>query len=303
MEGIPQVKHVATGRWHTCAIVDTGNVLCWGRNFGGTLGNGTGKDELFVPPGRVIDVSDAVEISAASDFGTGGTSCARVSNNRVYCWGILARTPLGMPRRFDALGLATQVAAEIWTACAVQFDRSLKCSGMIVGSPFATKRYYPDGKLPHLPETVKIVVGSCHACLISAAERVHCWGGMEYEKLEQRDKPDKEILQLLPPPGPVPQLENIVDIAIGSHDETCAVRRDGVLLCWERADPEGKGGHPSKPHPIPELSGVIQVTLGANHSCALTGVGQVFCWGDNQQAQLGTGNIQPAKGPLAVHID
>jgi len=54
---------------------------------------------------------------------------------------------------------------------------------------------------------------------------------------------------------------------------------------------------------MPELSGVIQVTLGANHSCALTGVGQVFCWGDNQQAQLGTGNIQPAKGPLAVHID
>jgi alpha-tubulin suppressor-like RCC1 family protein len=44
----------------------------------------------------------------------------------------------------------------------------------------------------------------------------------------------------------------------------------------------------------------VVVSVGATHACALTGVGRVFCWGDNQNGQLGQGNRDAYDGPVEV---
>jgi alpha-tubulin suppressor-like RCC1 family protein len=49
-----------------------------------------------------------------------------------------------------------------------------------------------------------------------------------------------------------------------------------------------------------EPTQVIQLSLGFHHSCALTADGQVFCWGRNQEGQLGDGTTHDATEPRPV---
>lgn len=45
---------------------------------------------------------------------------------------------------------------------------------------------------------------------------------------------------------------------------------------------------------------VLQLALGAYHTCALTASGRVACWGDNQRGQLGQAEVQLSAVPVWV---
>ena len=81
----------------------------------------------------------------------------------------------------------------------------------------------------------------------------------------------------------------------------CAVERDGRLFCWERT---GNGGLPGSrfgyaseaPHQLATTADWSAVACGFDHSCATKSDGTVWCWGWNENGQLGTGTtgqIQP----------
>ena len=55
------------------------------------------------------------------------------------------------------------------------------------------------------------------------------------------------------------------------------------------------------PVAVPGLSGIVQVALGEEHSCALGSDGLVSCWGSNAHGQLGDGTMQDraTPGPVA----
>ena len=90
------------------------------------------------------------------------------------------------------------------------------------------------------------------------------------------------------------EADNATQVAAGGN-HTCAVTSAGAVLCWGWNDSGRLGDGTAtrlRPTPAPvkgEISGVVAVTAGEAHSCALTSAGAVWCWGYNYYGQLGRG--------------
>src|SRR6185436_5337502 len=78
--GVKSIVSAAFGS-HTCAVLDTGAIKCWGRNELGQFGSGT--DTLRGTPTDVIDLSPGISAVAAD----AQSSCALTNGGGVKCWG------------------------------------------------------------------------------------------------------------------------------------------------------------------------------------------------------------------------
>lgn len=128
------VSAVAVAREHACAIV-SGNVMCWGQNFSGILGDGTTNDSNT--PVAVVGLPAGVTAIA---MGLAHT-CA-LANGGVKCWGDGTSGQLGngIPGStsmtpVDVLGLTSGVIAiaapgKGHYTCAILQDHTARCWGV-----------------------------------------------------------------------------------------------------------------------------------------------------------------------------
>ncbi len=89
----------------------------------------------------------------------------------------------------------------------------------------------------------------------------------------------------------LPPLTGVAQVS-ASKTHTCAVTMAGAVLCWGKNDYGQLGDGTRQRRILPTQvtgleSGVMAVTAGNSHSCALTTVGAVLCWGRNRLGQLG----------------
>jgi alpha-tubulin suppressor-like RCC1 family protein len=79
--GYSTIAHtLAAGGRHACAVRAGGQVVCWGHNLYGQLGNGTTTDSSR--PVAVTGITNAIAVAAGAEH-----SCAVLADGSARCWG------------------------------------------------------------------------------------------------------------------------------------------------------------------------------------------------------------------------
>jgi alpha-tubulin suppressor-like RCC1 family protein len=276
LEGLSDVVQVATGPTHACARTSSKGVWCWGDAYGGL---GDGKSESSATPVEVKDsngssLSDAVGITAGESY-----SCVvrpEGTSGRVYCWGQNASGQLGR-----APGAPVKQPQDTVLLCPA--DR-VACPGTCT----ATVK----GVLPRTPNDD----ANCGACGNACVGGAICVNGTCCT--EDTCKLDCER------GSRGPSLDNAVELAAGS-DFACvrlAASRSapGKVQCWGNSE-SGRLGRevtsaadayaPADVSKFEASEQVVQLALGARHACVRAQDGSVWCWGANDQGQLGVTGV------------
>jgi len=115
---------------------------------------------------------------------------------------------------------------------------------------------------------------------------VRCWGSNDRGELG--DGTSLERLTYVEVGG----LPASATAVASAYSHTCALLDTGAVWCWATTQfgNVGDGTFDAFPEPfevVPAGSGVVAVSGGALHTCALLDTGGVECWGDDARFQLG----------------
>jgi alpha-tubulin suppressor-like RCC1 family protein len=147
------------------------------------------------------------------------------------------------------------------------------------------------------PLRLKLDAGDGHACVLTTAGTVLCWGGRIGGHVGGGVDGDNII--------PF-QMEGLQDIrAIGSGSHICVVTQSGGAKCWGKNSSGELGDNTITHRALPvDVVGLGQeitaITPALAHTCALTTVGGVKCWGANEYGQLGNNSKIPSLTPVDV---
>jgi alpha-tubulin suppressor-like RCC1 family protein len=104
-----------------------------------------------------------------------------------------------------------------------------------------------------------------------------------------------------------PPATGFVSISAGGQTEdshTCAIRADQKAYCWGKASRFGQlgsGFFTNSPTPVAVATSELfsAVEAGGYHTCGMTTVGSIHCWGYNAYGQLGDGTQTSRPSPVA----
>jgi alpha-tubulin suppressor-like RCC1 family protein len=298
------VGAIAAGNTHTCAVTTAGAALCWGDNFHGQLGDGTTVDSPL--PVAVSGLGSGV---AAIDTSLESHSCAMTTTGAVLCWGRNAGGALGDGTTVSSsvpvsvVGLSTGVAA---IAAGGFYTCARTTAGPILCWGVNTDGQLGDGSIiaSSVPISVSglasgvaaVSAGGNHSCALTTAGGVLCWGSNFRGELGDGTTDDSSV------PTPVSGLSSGVAAVTTGRDYTCALTTVGGALCWGMNFTAGQLGdgtmlNSSVPVAVSGLaSGVASIAAGYDHTCALTTVGGVLCWGSSP----GNGSASDSSVPIPV---
>jgi len=269
----------------TCARATSGQLACWGDNSNGALG--VGDQSWESEPRAIADVLNWTAFSGGDQH-----RCAVRGGTTLWCWGAGDAGQLGVtsaqPRLSPGLvaigGPISNVSAAGRYACARLLDHSLRCWGQGPGDtlPF-------DGVGWTVPGTYqRISTGDRHMCAIATDGALWCWGDNDHGQLGAAS---------LEKTGTEPALAaagyDYIDVAVGAA-HTCALHADGTLNCWGAGGQGQLGDGALADHPEPSLVGnasgpFAAVFAGGDHTCAIAQDRSLWCWGSDDQGQIGDG--------------
>ena len=270
---------LSAGGAHTCATTSEGKVKCWGHGINGELGNdGTvNKDH----PVSVVDGDgSSTDLAGIVQVASGGYhTCAVTSGGEIKCWGSGANGRLGNDASTDK-------------------DHPVS---VVDG----------DGSSTALTGIVQVGLGEDHSCALTSGGEVKCWGFGRYGRLGNDGTANKDHpVSVVDGDGSSTALKGIAQIGLG-NTHSCALTSGGEVKCWG-SGANGRLGNDdtaNKDHPVTvvdgdgsstALAGIVQISLGRSHTCALTSGGEVVCWGGGTSGKLGNDGSSDKDHPVTV---
>jgi len=252
------VTAVELGQVHTCALLSTGAVKCWGYNNSGELGDGTSGNNRTYPV-SVTDLTGVTAIAAGNRH-----TCALLSNGTVKCWGYNWKGELG-----DGSTTARTSPVNVRTSSA---DAS------------------------NLTGVTAITASQYHTCALLSSGTVKCWGYNGYGQLGDGSQTDINYspVNVRTSSADASNLTGVTAIATSQY-HTCALISGGTMKCWgynykgELGD--GSTTVRTSPVSVTGLTGVTAISTGDFQTCARlsTNFDGIKCWGWNLYGQLGIG--------------
>ena len=267
---------------HTCALLENGDVRCWGWQGGalelghGSVGNiGDNEVPASLPPVNFGPGRYAEQISTGN-----GHTCAILDDGSLRCFGSNGSGELGTgtspaitnpaqakPVDLGAGHTATSVSAGIGYSCAVRDDGALLCWGNATDGHlgYGNLNTTGDNETPGSVGPVdlgagrtatQVVAGYKHTCALLDDGSTRCWGFNPWGQLglglgHGDSIGDNE------PPASVPAVNvgfgrtSIAISADGTH--TCAVLDNEDVRCWGL----NSGSHPGVLGYLPTVAGTV----------------------------------------------
>jgi len=312
--------------------LSNGDLYCWGYNEYGQVGNGTTKNQLT--PVKILSDVESVHYYENDE------SCisAITENGDLYCWGynehgeagngttknqltpVKVLTDVKSVSYFQYLSEDTESFDSYVSVSAITENGDLYRWGSnkygLIGNGTEEDQLTP---VKVLSNVKSVSANSSNPSFMSAITEegdLYCWGDNGYGQVGNGTKKD----QLVP-------VKVLTDVKSVSYSYTphfynssvgplsvLAITEEGDLYCWGDND-SGQIGNGTKEvqlTPVKALSGVKSVSVFSYNDgdydgyswsisiSAITEEGDLYCWGDNDSGQIGSGTKEEQLTPLKV---
>lgn len=306
-------RSVSAGAYHACGLRLDHTIWCWGYGANGRLGVGDREDRL--QPTEVGNDTDWASLKAG-----GGHTCAIKMDHSLWCWGANGYGQLGTGDYQDHKSPVRVGGDADWSmisvsgyipafgglqsfTCGLRLDHSLWCWGNNhngrLGLGDNTGRTVPT-RVGVAADWVAVSTGSGHGCGVRLDDSLWCWGRNTSGQLGVGDTTDRHK----PTRVAVAGMDAWSGAALGG-DHTCATGADGTLWCWGSGN-RGQLGrgyrdhNRSTPGQVGKRDSWQSVSASADNSCAVRNDSSLWCWGANDEGQIGDGHTFQRPRPTRV---
>ena len=295
------------GLFGTCAVTNAGAALCWG--FAGNTGGPSSA------PQPVSGFSSATEgVSVANRGG-----CALTTGGGVRCFGD-GRYGLGdgvttnfVTTPVQVTGLASgalaiesggddafpSIDASSSFHCASLLTGGVRCWGSNgdgqLGDGTNVNRASPVTVLGLTGSVRALSVGGLHACALTEAGKLYCWGSNTHGQLG-----NGQVSRAVRPTAVV-GFASAVNVLSAGASQTCALTASGGAKCWGDNAFGQLGDGTTTPRTTPAdvagiATGATTIDVSGQHGCAIVS-GGIRCWGTGF---LGNNTTTPSSTPVVV---
>lgn len=176
-------RSVALGQGHACALRESGELLCWGRNNLGQLGIGNEQIQVRPPTAVTAGIKYRAVTAAMSH------SCAIRQDGRLFCWGNNLDGLLGagsssakhyLPVQVGDATDHLEVQNSWFHTCIIREGGRLFCWGRNVEGQLGLGDTEPRSRPVELAQTgwSTLAIGHFHSCAVRDGS-LYCWGKNE----------------------------------------------------------------------------------------------------------------------------
>jgi alpha-tubulin suppressor-like RCC1 family protein len=304
---VDAIVEIDAGTDYACVRRASGEVVCWGNDCEGELGDGAPIAPAPAGP-RVVPGIDAIDIAAGRTH-----ACAVIRDGTVSCWGSndlggLGRDPAIVTESQDPLavpgvtGVAEVDAGDRFTCVRMAADGSVRCWGnnrwAQLGDGTDVDRFSPAPVMGTPPAFVELAAGENHICARTAANAVYCWGERRRGQFGDGIVPHFGVCDLPSGTGsclPAPTLTPLTATSLTAGEGfTCMIGLDGDAYCVGDGNAGRLGDGLSRETSTPvRVAGPLapdEIAAGRRHACARIG-GTMRCWGTNLYGAAGVGSM------------